>query len=209
MNIKMLKMAFAGLVLGFSGFANAGLIQGNYLSVNDNNTVIDTETSLEWLDISVSSGWSFANWESLVQGSGWRLASIAEVHNLFDTLFPRYDIVHPGAIFADTTDSELVSNFKMFQELFGVHEFRNNGLINTYGRYGSELVGDILMSGTSDFFGGTPRIFGKNFVFNVRELDEMGIYIVRDSVTVSEPASLFIFALGMIGLASRRFKINS
>lgn len=48
MNIKMLKMAFAGLVLGVSSLANAGLIRTDFQASGDQLLVLDQSTNLEW-----------------------------------------------------------------------------------------------------------------------------------------------------------------
>lgn len=41
---------------------------------------------------------------------------------------------------------------------------------------------------------------------DIQVFDNMGSWLVRDTVTVPEPSTFAIFALGLIGLASRRFK---
>lgn len=203
MNVKVLKAALAGLVLSVSGFANAGLIQSDYLNSGDNLSVLDTASNIEWLDLSVSTSWSFSNWNSLVQqGNGWRLATNSEVVNLFNTAFPTYAAIYGGTGYVDTNDVNLIQNFIDFQTLFGTTIWNANN-VDSYGLFKNEN-GISEMMGVSRW-SDTYRIFSTNFNSSVPEINN-GIYIVRDATSVPEPSTLAIFALGVMGLASRRFK---
>ena len=209
MNIKMLKSALAGLVLSVSGLANAGLINSDYLNLNDNLAVYDDVQNLTWLDISVSSGWSSNTWSSLIQqDSGWRLALNSEVESLFNQAFSTfYDVYPANTNYIDTIDSDLVTNFNDFQSLFGIHAFGSNTITNTYGRYIDE-DGIHRLMGVSGW-SSTNRIWGleASGTYSLSADTGMGIYLVRDEMeSIPEPTTLAIFALGIIGLASRRFK---
>jgi hypothetical protein len=209
MNIKMLKAALAGLVLSVSGFANAGLINSDYLNLNDNLAVHDDVQNLTWLDLSVSSGWTNNTWSSLIQqNSGWRLALNSEIESLFNQAFPTFYNIYPANTnYVDATDSGLVANFNDFQNLFGVHSFLSNSITNTYGRYIDE-DGIHRLMGVSGW-NNTNRIWGleASSTYSLSSNDGMGIYLVReDAESVPEPSTLAIFALAIMGLASRRFK---
>jgi chloramphenicol O-acetyltransferase len=203
MKFKFLKAGLVSLILSVSCLANAGLIQSDYLSSNDNLTVIDNTTDLQWLDLSVSTSWTFANWSTLIeQNNGWRLATNTEAVNLFNTAFPTYSVVHGNAGYVDTQDASLIQNFTDFRSLFGATTMNTNG-IDTYGLYKDENNSSKMM-GVSRW-AGTYRIFSTNFTGSVSEVNN-GLYIVRNTTNVPEPSTLAIFALGIMGLAARRFK---
>lgn len=203
MKNKLLKGLIASVALTVSNFASAGLIESDYLSSGDNLSVTDTATNLEWLDLSVSTSWTFSNWASLVeQNKGWRLASYSEVENLFNTAFPTYSAVHGGAGYVDTTDPTLIQNFIDFRALFGT-TVMNSGGVDTYGLFKNEFNNNEMMGASR--WAGTYRIFSTNFNSSVSEVNN-GLYIVRDATDVPEPSTLAIFALSLIGLASRKFK---
>ena len=138
MKNKFLKGVVASFALAVSGLANAGLIQSDYLSVGDNLSVTDTSTNLQWLDLSVSTSWTFSNWSSLVeQNNGWRLATNSDVEDLFSAAFPTYSSVHGSAGYVDTSDTTLIQNFIDFRVLFGSTGLNSNG-VDTYGIYKNE-----------------------------------------------------------------------
>lgn len=204
MKFKFLKAGLVSVFLIGSSLANAGLIDSDYMSSNDNLAVTDTGTNLQWLDLSVSNIWTFANWSSLVeQNNGWRLASNAEVVNLFETAFPTYSAVHGSAGYVDTSDNTLIQNFMSFRSLFGSTTLNSNG-VDTYGLFKNENNATEMMGASR--WAGTYRIFSTDFNSSTPEVSS-GLYIVRGAVaSVPEPSTLAIFALGMVGLVLRRTK---
>ena len=83
MKIKMLKAAIVGTVLSVCSFANAGIIQTDYLNSGDNQLTLDQSNGLEWLDLSFTRGIT-ANSALLQFGrDGIRIATGAELLSLY------------------------------------------------------------------------------------------------------------------------------
>jgi len=204
MKFKLFKAAFIGLILSFScviNFANAGLITKDLINIGDGIITYDTATDLEWLDFdqnSSSLASALASWGSY----GFRLANDQE---LFD-LFNGFGIsVHDNAI----------------------HNFASPAAYATAVSYVSMLGGYNSGTALDGFFQNDNNLFGFNN-FQLR-LNGVGYnthstqcsncapdadnywkaVLVRNASPVPEPSTLAIFALGMMGLASRRFKKQS
>jgi len=198
MNIKMLKAALAGLVLSISGFANAGLI----ININDNGGF--AEFSLSGSDVLTSSG--------LMYNGFW--ISAGAIPNIWAT---------PG------------DNAFQITSGFGSHTFGGNNVaindlwrghnsgINSYAlglRGGSP---NTQLAGTSISISGVflTNMAFSNFNTGFYTTSLLGPHgskaTLRDGITlnignqiqVPEPSTLAIFALGIMGLVSRRFKKKS
>jgi hypothetical protein len=181
MNIKMLKAAVVGLVLSVSGFANAGIIYNTEL---DENAYI----SIDGLD------WAWAN---LVGGAdlsiqaqyGWRIPTLADWGG------------SPLAIdfLSDTGNATMVS---------GLHSF-NYDPNSTFTGRGSCAAGWFSVNTTCNWGNGQGQVtnnsgwYAKPGQVSKSHYEQL---VVRESQQVPEPSTLAIFALGIMGLASRRFK---
>jgi hypothetical protein len=135
-----------------------------------------------------------------------------------------------------TTDDEWIDHL---QALFGVHKLWEgddydrgvgvNANAVTYVNYGSDLDGDLkysrLIAETDFLIIADDRWGGPDYIYDIYgyaavvqydhggptadTVDPLfGVALVRVT-SVPEPSTLAIFALGMIGLASRRFKKQS
>jgi hypothetical protein len=188
MNIKMLKAAVAGLILSIGGFANATLID------NDSYTT-DSESGLDWLDWTAASGVTQTDALATFESGGWRVANENDVfellNNFFDTTFSSdsSNLISTGSL------PDFTARFAQFKELFG----SNNGS-QVFGRI--EGFGLIGAQNSYVFSGYIPSNYGSINNTSTRQ----GVALVRDTMQVPEPSTLAIFALGIIGLASRRFK---
>jgi len=195
--------AFLILAVTLNFNANAGLIQSDYLTSGDNLAVLDTSSNLQWLDLSVSTSWSFSNWNTFIQpANNWRLATNTEVVNLFSSAFPTYSALYGLTGWVDTNDANLIQNFIDYRTLFGTTLWNNNG-VDTYGLY-KNANGVNRMMGVSRWMN-TYRIFSNNFNLSPTELKN-GLYIVRNvnTSTVPEPSTFALFALSLVGIASRK-----
>lgn len=77
------------VLLGASQAARADLIATDWQSVGDAKATLDTDSGLEWLDVSITDNMSINQVESLLSTTfaGWRLPSYAEVQQLFRNAF--------------------------------------------------------------------------------------------------------------------------
>jgi len=188
MNIKMLKAAVAGLILPIGGFANATLID------NDSYTT-DTESGLDWIDWTAASGVTQTDALAIFESGGWRVANQNDVYELLNNFFDTTLSSSSSTLISTGSLPDFTAKFTQFKGLFG----SNNGS-QVFGR----IEGFGLIGAQSNYvFGGyIPSYYGSINNTNTRE----GVALVRNTIQVPEPATLAIFALGIIGLASRRFK---
>lgn len=88
--MKFLKYAtLAALIM--TGSANAELVETNWLNDSDGFATLDTNSGLEWLDLTLTDGWSINQVKAEIgaggQFEGWRLATAYEVHDLMRNYF--------------------------------------------------------------------------------------------------------------------------
>jgi hypothetical protein len=207
MNIKMLKAAFAGLVLSVSGFANAGIISGT--EYTDDGKVVDLQ-NLEWLTWDETYGVSRNSIEAGYNGllsKGWRYATTTELGNLFTSIWGGQD----GWNTANHDGSQwLWENFDNADFLLGSSYSRSGDLqvgatVNYLGHWRAETT---YLSDDSGWFHSNYGAAG-NYSNLLSKSSQASSVLVRSVTDVPEPSTLAIFALGMIGLASRRFKKQS
>ncbi|GAW96503.1 MULTISPECIES: DVUA0089 family protein [Colwellia] len=190
MNIKMIKAAVAGLVLSVSGFANAGLIT---------------------LDGRIDSGAEVDHWILNVTSSGLFTFDVLAYEGDYDDFFDN-----------GTNNDHLDSYIYLFSNDI------NGSLVDSnddgeLGNDGSTEDYDSFMSvnlnvGTYVFAIGDYHLneAGARDGINESNANEISVGNYRVSISsqagvlstnsVPEPTTLAIFALGIMGLAARRFK---
>jgi hypothetical protein len=195
--MKMIKTAFVGFVLFASSLANAGLID-----LTPSESAYTTVNGLDWLDWSATDNMS--NSSALSAYSGWRLATVAEAKSLMSLAFA--NVVYDSENIARLNGS-YSSNFNAFASLFGI-TCTTCGNTGVYAQVsGIGLVGTRYLNSNSIYaFNG---YLSSKYNGNIAQ-HHAGIALVRSatlaSVEVPEPSTFAIFALGIMGLASRRFK---
>ncbi|MFT6417898.1 MAG: hypothetical protein ACJA1K_000161 [Cognaticolwellia sp.] len=205
MNIKMLKAAVAGLVLSVSGFANAGLIYDNGVGVNNADTGYYTSNVRSFqiyddftlasdstiTDVFFQMGLTSGNFDgsfsftifNFLAGSGVGAQLYTQTLNSGDYSASLNSISsHPSGPFYDI-------NFDIpsLDLSAGNYELSFYGLGMDF-RIPNVSSGNGFYQNSSFISGDTPFALFDN------------------SVQVPEPSTLAIFALGIMGLASRRFK---
>ena len=180
--------------------ANASLIRSNF---NGFDTVIDTNSTLEWMNLDATKNLSINEVNSLLSTtfSGFRLPTQEEVFTLIDNSLPStLRLNHEWHI--DTyVDSNEAHNFLNF--------FTNT----------SEAIGNYIYedsSGNSVFFAGIQRyISGGNSVYHAykyypvtRDFDykrsDIGVYLVKGNgsagtIAVPEPSTIVTLAFAILG----------
>jgi hypothetical protein len=206
MNNKFLKMAFAGLVLGVSGFANAGLIYdnggpdtSNGFSIAGSNEVVDDFILTNAFDIN-SVGFYFQNFDGI---TGWNQDITYSVYN--DNSGSKGSLISTGAgqnvIAVDSGLAWCCNNGHAWLVTFDL----DSSLSLNAGHYWLGLSG---ATGTGpEFWLTTSGITG----YKGPGGGDLAYSLHGDvgSTDVPEPSTLAIFALGLMGLASRRFKKQS
>ena len=115
-----MKSVLFGALIGacslFSASSFAEIIQADLYEDNDARLVYDSETNLQWLDLTETAGMNISEVRYEMNGGrfdGWRFASRAESRLLLSHIFPSYSIT--GADYINTVRSES----DLFVDLFG------------------------------------------------------------------------------------------
>ncbi len=189
------------LLLTICSHAQAGLI-------NNTNYVTDTISGLDWLKLDQSINYSYddiVNNQLGVTGdfSGWSIASLGTVHNLFDNAGG--DGTYRSNNFTST--NAVMNN--TLTNLFTITEGTNSWFHVVDSIPGGSTSGVILSTAgnVNQYVGGGYSISAAAYTF-------IGTALYRttsngNSNEVPEPSTLAIFAIGIMGLASRRFKKQS
>jgi hypothetical protein len=195
MNFKLLNTVVIGLVLSASSLvniANAGIID------NGSYTTVD---GLDWLDWTATV--SMTQVEAIAANSGWHGANAEQMQMLMNTMFDMQFIWNSnGESVQAVVDKDVKKLY--FESLFAGPTFSHpHNMASPLARsVGAGLVGFGWCNGCSYLAGSEPAQSGATGVSNAWS----GVALVRTSIAVPEPSTLAIFALGIIGLASRRFK---
>jgi hypothetical protein len=206
MNIRMLKAAVAGLVLSVSGFASATLI------------TTGSGTAVTSSDLS-------AYFDALIEG--YDITSYTE--GGLDIFAPGNHCCKTGTFYESGGNNSWItisttSNSAMFGVEFLLDmwwrgsatnylfwETSLDGAVTGSGINYSALMGDVI--GFSDTAGFDTLRVGANYSLSqglgfhqAIAIDNLSVQTSIESQEVPEPSTLAIFALGIMGLASRRFK---
>lgn len=183
-------MAFAGLVLGVSSFANAGLIEFNYES-SLNSTSISGTTLADTYQVSIL----LDNGSNDFTSQNWFISDIISVEVSIGSYWAKFT----DAFFQPTTDIVFTTSALgdiTFSDFEGTNSSPNHE--------------DIFGSGSPVYMYGDGV---KSFNNNTAIVSDYGHRIISSwtysSVEVPEPSTLTILALGLMGLASRRFMKKS
>ncbi len=212
MNIKMLKAALAGLILSISGFANAGLITYDDRTVFENTLSSFNTQSFEGLasagslfNTTLPAGLTIGDVSYQSIGSSNYIAVVDPAFSL--SLYDRGTgaVIHSpdGGYMRMMLPSDIFAIGADFSTIFR----------------GFDVMSIEFSTGdTSTVTAGDPWTF-KGFISDqeiqwvqfggVSDYPLMDNFTYGTTVDVPEPSTLAIFALGMIGLASRRFKKQS
>ena len=226
MKFKFLKAAITGLIVSVSSFANAGLIDVTQLSKFGSAyySVINTSSGCPWDSLcmrTINGGVGFPS-------SG--PTTVEEFVGLSNMLGVNDGSAAQGVI--NVTNSQVLS----FDWIWASDEMLTSRDRTTYNDYafislhlnGSSELFTIADLSNMPFNGGAARDFGESgtfyweaqsagqLVFSIGVMDvgdnlkSSDLYIsnmqLSTASAVPEPTTLAIFALGIIGLASRRFK---
>lgn len=230
--IEALALTVILTVTCFFNAANASLISYNGYTL-DTDTDIVTGGGLEWLQWDVTVGESISSaidsngiFNGLNYGAGWTLASNLQMATLFDSF--GFNSTANESLFSSTEAPYTVgvddSPVDFFIQMFGTTEFVDDpqlstgidGYDSTRAIYGADENGNgryNLLSASSDHTRNYGSTLAPAFVFmyddsilvpsNTYSNQIYGVALVR-SISVSEPTTFAILALGLVGFGLRR-----
>jgi len=188
MNVKRLKAALVCLALSMSGFANAGLIFTD-VSYTSSSITFTVEGDLSGYTTPVSN----SSFGIEYYGDIWSGGNTFTANSWSASIFNSFSISHEGNT--------------------GVFPGLNGGQPYTWSFYNGDLTGAVVSNKTITLtLGGnvlntsaqSPKF---DFIWGWAADDDKQVTVLHSYTTqVPEPSTLAIFALGIVGLASRRFK---
>jgi hypothetical protein len=189
MMFKFLKIIGIGYLLSVSTLANATLIDnGDYTT--------DTESGLDWLDWTKTLNYTQSEALDEFGGAGWRIATATEADGLMDIQFGVADYVNTGM----ANQSEFVNyaqSYIPFREFIGITDARSH-ILGSYATI--EGVGLYGVGYNGAFRGFDPH---NQFKMVDNRIYFAGVALVKVA-TVSEPAFIALFALGLVGIGFAR-----
>jgi hypothetical protein len=199
MRIQMLKAALVGVVLSVSGLANAGVIYDSGSAVSDSNRC-DAENcsgTTEWWaldDFTSYSDWNVTGFEFFSDG--------ASEANYISTSWEIISSANPygAALYSGTSVSKISGNSHLVSGL-NFELSAGTYFLSHHHDYSTERNTTAMLTGESGSWYQTDK--GSNQFSHTGELAQK---IYGNVASVPEPTTLAIFALGLMGLASRRFK---
>jgi hypothetical protein len=207
--------------------AQADLVESDWQNSGDALATLDTETGIEWLDLTQTDGMSINQAENLLNStfSGWRLPTRTEVTEMMVNAFPGQAafVQGPGSFSGTTFDDEADS----FRGLFG-HTNTDSTFDYTFGLFKNDdgQTRNVITSGVQDRRSDDAAWLYSNYNlsddYSYSHIN-FGVYLVSDGgttlssqldpsmnsnnanyVAVSAPALLGLTSLGLFGFAARR-----
>lgn len=152
------KMTLLSTVLALSSIAfsaNAAFVSTDWQVAGDKKATLDTETGLEWLDLTQTDGKSYVEVSALLSTtlSGWRFPTPSEVHQMMASFFSvltGYEDSVYNVKKSTPQGSGEHANGPLFRSLFGhTYTYYQSGNDWSYASYGlfKNDDGTIVMSG--------------------------------------------------------------
>jgi hypothetical protein len=184
MKSKFLHAAIAAVMLSVTclvNIASAGIITSDDFNYNANDAYF-TGADLQWLRWDSHQNMTLD--DAIAANASYRVATRSEVDTLMSAFF---DPWYEGAADEDRSDVMTVE-VGMFRDLVGSLDNITHGFIqDPIQRFGVTRFHKVIKNRTQ------------------RQAVPVSAILVR-ATSVPEPSTLAIFALGIMGLASRRFK---
>ena len=193
------------LFIGSSQVAYGGLMASSDASFGVGSITVDTDSGLEWLDINLSTGFSYTAILPELSGGmfdGFRLATDEEVVELW---------VNAGIPVINNVGSPLnVSPVQALLNDFIGSTSVENGNPQAFG-FTADIANGAVSRATLDFFfeNGNPNYLASADIGTQglgTSFPGFGAWLVRDRAAIPEPGSFYLvmLALGMLGWSQRR-----
>lgn len=191
----MMRMKVLGLL---AAAALACPLAANAALIDNGGYTTDTANGHDWLDLTATRGVTIADAVAANAGAGYRFATDLELSAFLGEFGIAYDFA-PGTFVALNPSAASVAQF--------------TSLVGT--TVDDAALGNFDVSGGGRFAylcisAGT--CVPSSFVNDTNAFDgspSLGVFLVRDSVSVPAPASLGLLGLGLAGVATRRKRASA
>ncbi len=211
--LKILLKSATTLLLFTSISAKAlPIVEADAFTAGDNKAVLETATGLTWLDYGVNSDKSYNTVVSELNTvyAGWRLPTQAEVVNLWTSLFGTEP--HPVSSILQSFSCRELNCYSEYSSLLSIFGKNDVGPFASVSFVFSNSQNTVYHTTYTHFYDVTYLGFASLIMewdgFDKDRAFGRSTMLVKDATKteVPEPSTLFLFALGLMGLGVARFR---
>lgn len=183
--MKILKIAIVLSLASLSFASNSEMLSIDYKTEGDNKVTLDSETGIEWLDLTVTNRLSINTLRSMLHNElvGWRFPTVDEVTTFFKNSLPSQELT--GSPLNQMIRDDGPELNKLGQYLGYNHIY--NGRETTYGLYINDNNNDfngteVLMAGVRTDENISHRLYlNSNTSLNKDSIhSNYGVFLVSD-----------------------------
>ena len=193
---KVILMVF---LIGISTVSQAEFIEQDLFIAGDKSVLTDTNSNLSWLDLNITNSDSYNETITRLSEdlSNFRLATEAEIVNLFASIFPSLTGVIDG--FVNISDSNVLDEMTSFYTLLGGSNSFLYG--NFYDDSGARRLAGLDL--------GLGWYQGASNIRSYAHWDDNtpvghGVFLVQEVSAVPIPSAISLFLIGMFGFVLKR-----